>query len=129
MVDGKWSFEINAAETVPYSSFWKKELRHAVNYSQGQLERLDFKYTEKLSEEILKFIRKHNIQEIDAICSHGHTILHQPEKGFTLQIGNLPRLAKLVFRTVVCDFRTQDVNLGGQGAPLVPIGDRLLFSE
>ncbi len=127
--EGKWNFKILKARTIPYSSYWKNELREAINYSQEQLERLDFKYTEKLSEEILRFIRRNNIQEIDAICSHGHTILHQPEKGFTLQIGNLPRLAKLVFRTVVCDFRTQDVNLGGQGAPLVPIGDRLLFSE
>lgn len=125
----KWSFEILKAETIPYSSYWKNELREAINFSQEQLERLDFKYTEKLSEEILGFIRRNNIQEIDAVCSHGHTILHQPEKRFTLQIGNLPRLAKMIFRTVVCDFRKQDVECGGQGAPLVPIGDQLLFAE
>lgn len=125
----KWNFDILAAETVPYSSFWKEELREAVNFSEEQLERLDFKYTEKLSEEILKFIKKHNILEIDAICSHGHTILHQPEKGFTYQIGNLPKISKMLGQTVVCDFRVQDVALGGQGAPLVPIGDRLLFPE
>lgn len=124
-----WNFEILKAETIPYSSFWKNELREAISYSEEQLNRLDFKYTEKLSEEILRFIQRNNIQEIDAICSHGHTILHRPEKGFTLQIGNLPRLAKVISRTVVCDFRTQDVKMGGQGAPLVPIGDRLLFSE
>jgi anhydro-N-acetylmuramic acid kinase len=125
----KWDFEILAAETVSYSSFWKDELREAINYSNEQLERLDFKFTEKLSEEISKFIKKHNIQEIDAICSHGHTILHQPDKGLTYQIGNLPRISKLLGQTVVCDFRVQDVELGGQGAPLVPIGDKLLFSE
>ena len=82
-----------------------------------------------MAEEISGFIQRNNIQELDAICSHGHTIRHQPEKEFTLQIGNLPRLAKLISRTVVCDFRVQDVKLGGQGAPLVPIGDRLLFPE
>lgn len=125
----KWSFEILAAETVPYTSFWKDELRDAINYSEEKLERLDFKYTEKLSEEISKFIRKNAIHEIDAICSHGHTVLHQPNRGFTYQIGNLPRIAKMLGQTVVCDFRTQDVELGGQGAPLVPIGDKLLFSE
>lgn len=124
-----WNFKILAAETVPYSLYWKNELREAINYSQEKLERLDFKYTEKLSEEILKFLKKHNIQGIDAVCSHGHTILHQPDKGFTYQIGNLPRISKTLLQTVVCDFRVQDVELGGQGAPLVPIGDRLLFSE
>lgn len=125
----KWNFEIRSAETVPYSSFWKDELREAINYSREKLERLDFKYTEKLSEEISKFIKKHNILEIDAICSHGHTILHWPEKGLTYQIGNLPRLSKMLGQTMVCDFRVQDVELGGQGAPLVPIGDKLLFPE
>ena len=127
--EAKWHFEIRAAQTVPYSSFWKDELREAVNYSKEKLERLDFKYTEKLSEEISKFIKKYNILEINAICSHGHTILHRPEKGLTYQIGNLPRLSKMLGQTVICDFRAQDVALGGQGAPLVPIGDRLLFSE
>jgi anhydro-N-acetylmuramic acid kinase len=125
----KWNFKILVAETVPYSTFWKKELREAITYSEGKLERLNFKYTKKLSEEISNFIKKHNIQEIDAVCSHGHTILHRPEKGVTLQIGNLPRISKLLAKTVVCDFRVQDVALGGQGAPLVPIGDKLLFSE
>ncbi len=125
----KWNFEILVAETVPYSSFWKEELREAINYSREKLERLDFKYTEKLSEEISKFIKKYNILEIDAICSHGHTIMHRPEKGLTYQIGNLPRISKMLGQTVVCDFRVQDVEMGGQGAPLVPIGDKLLFSE
>ncbi len=127
--EAQWKFEIITAETVPYSSFWKDELRDAINYSEEKLERLDFKYTERLSEEISKFIRKNNVQEIDAVCSHGHTILHQPERGFTYQIGNLPRISKMIGHTVVCDFRVQDVELGGQGAPLVPIGDKLLFSE
>ncbi len=125
----KWNFEILAAETVTYSSFWKNELGEAINYSQEKLERLDFKYTEKLSEEISKFIKKYNILEIDAVCSHGHTVLHRPEKRLTYQIGNLPRISKMLGQKVVCDFRVQDVELGGQGAPLVPIGDRLLFSE
>ncbi len=124
---GKWNFEIGAAETIPYSLFWKDELRRAINFSKEQLERLDFKYTEKLSDEISNFIKRNNIQEIDAVCSHGHTILHRPEKGLTYQIGNLPRIAKSLGQKVVCNFRVQDVKLGGQGAPLVPIGDFLLF--
>lgn len=130
--DGKsisWKFKILQAETVPYSPFWKKELQAAFAYSKHKLEKLDFKFTEKLADEINSFIRRNNIQSIDAVCSHGHTIFHQPDKGFTYQIGNLPRLAQLISQKVVCDFRVQDVALGGQGAPLVPIGDELLFSE
>ncbi|HRZ32503.1 MAG TPA: anhydro-N-acetylmuramic acid kinase, partial [Flavobacterium sp.] len=86
-------------------------------------------YTDYLGNTIKKFIDKHKSHLIDAVCSHGHTILHQPQNGLTLQIGNLPKIATIVGKTVVCDFRVQDVELGGQGAPLVPIGDRLLFSE
>jgi len=86
-------------------------------------------YTKLLSTIISNFIEKNEIKNLDAVCSHGHTILHQPEKGLTLQIGNLPKIASLTNQTVVCDFRVQDVKLGGQGAPLVPIGDRILFSE
>lgn len=125
----QWRFQILSAETIPYSSYWKEELREAINYSEEKLERLDFKYTQKLCDEIAGFISRNNIQEIDAVCSHGHTIFHQPDKGYTYQIGNLPRLAKMLGQRVVCDFRTQDVELGGQGAPLVPIGDRLLFPD
>ena len=72
---------------------------------------------------------KYKLESIDAVCSHGHTILHQPQNGITLQIGNLPELATLCNQKIVCDFRVQDVELGGQGAPLVPIGDALLFSQ
>src|SRR5690554_5203234 len=128
-VQGKWKFEIKKCETVPYSPFWKKELQQAVHFSKEQLERLNFKYTEKLSDDISGFIRKNHIREIDAVCSHGHTVLHQPEKGLTYQIWNLPRISKSLGLKVVCNFRIQDVKLGGQGAPLVPIGDRLLFPE
>ena len=71
----------------------------------------------------------HNIKNLDAVCSHGHTVFHQPQKGLTLQIGNLPELANYNSQTLVCDFRVQDVVMGGQGAPLVPIGDALLFSK
>lgn len=127
--NNKWEYTIQTAETIPYSLDWIKKLKNAVDFSDNQLIELNDKYTEYLGQIILHFIKKNNITTIDAICSHGHTILHQPQNGFTLQIGNLPKIAQIVNQKVVCDFRVQDVQLGGQGAPLVPIGDRILFSE
>lgn len=123
-----WSFEILECETIPYSESWVQQLKSAVNYNQNQLQELNQNYTQLLGQIIAAFIEKHQIKNIDAVCSHGHTILHQPQNGFTLQIGNLAEIAAYCKQTVVCDFRVQDVKLGGQGAPLVPIGDRILFA-
>ncbi len=125
----KWTFEILESETIPYHSEWIARLKTAVNYSESQLETLNKSYTKLLGTIISDFIEKYQLQDLDAVCSHGHTILHQPQNGFTLQIGNLPDIAALTNQKVVCDFRVQDVQMGGQGAPLVPIGDRILFSE
>ncbi len=127
--DSKWDFEILETETISYDSNWLQTLKDAVDYDEQQLITLNIDYTDLLAEIISKFIKVHDLQNIDAICSHGHTILHQPQNGFTLQIGNLPHLAKALKQTIVCDFRVADVALGGQGAPLVPIGDRILFSN
>ena len=126
---GRWTFEIFQSETVSYSEEWLNKLKNAIHFNPTELEELNVAYTKLLASIISNFISKHNLTEIDAVCSHGHTILHQPQNGFTLQIGNLPIIRDLVNQTIVCDFRVQDVQLGGQGAPLVPIGDELLFSE
>jgi len=124
-----WKFQIINSETISYSSAWVQKLKEGISYSEENLKILNKEYTVYLAEVINQFINKHKLKNLDAVCSHGHTILHQPDKGITLQIGNLPELATLIQQNVVCDFRVQDVNLGGQGAPLVPIGDELLFSE
>lgn len=129
ITDGKWNFEIREAETVPYDDIWVNTLKTAVDFSEWELKKLNEDYTELLAKVIENFIDKHKLQDLDAICSHGHTILHQPQNGFTLQIGNLPEIANTLNQTVVCDFRVTDVALGGQGAPLVPIGDRILFAD
>ena len=127
--DGKWDFSIFECETVPYSKEWTEILKAAIDFSRIELEKLNADYTELLANIISAFIKKNNIENLDAVCSHGHTILHQPQNGYTLQIGNLPQIATLTGQKVVCDFRVDDVKLGGQGAPLVPIGDRILFSD
>lgn len=124
-----WSYQITAAETIPYTQNWQKILSEAVNYDEHKLRKLDHDYTHLLGKVISEFLAKNDIFDPHAVCSHGHTIKHEPENGFTLQIGNQPELAKLLNCKVVCDFRVQDVQLGGQGAPLVPIGDELLFGE
>ena len=126
---GHWTFSIHNFETIPYDEFWKERLGRLVSFSKDELALIDISYTLVLAELINQFISKFNIKGIDAVCSHGHTALHDPENGLTYQIGNLMGLAIETDKLVVCDFRVQDVALGGQGAPLVPIGDKLLFSD
>lgn len=127
--EGQWDYDIGVAGTIPYPEHWSTALREAIDYSEGELEDLNKAYTEFLSQVISGFIIENKIDHLDAICSHGHTVLHRPEEGITFQIGNLPELARATGHFVVFDFRVQDVELGGQGAPLVPIGDRLLFGD
>jgi len=129
IINGKWDFQILESETIGYSQEWIDLLKNAVGFSESELIKLNKEYTLLLGNSISAFISKHQLKAIDAVCSHGHTILHQPKNGITLQIGNLPEIATICNQKVICDFRVQDVELGGQGAPLVPIGDRLLFSE
>ena len=129
IIENKWSFRLIAYETIAYSKEWVNKLKSAVDFNGNELVVLDQDYTIYLSTIINNFIAKNQIKNIDAVSSHGHTVLHQPQKGITLQIGNLPQMAQLINQTVVCNFRLQDVQLGGQGAPLVPIGDELLFSD
>ena len=127
--NGKWSFKIEESLTVSYDQEMVEQLKEAVGYSEFELEKLNQRYTEVLGKIIKDFIEKFQLKNLDAVCSHGHTILHQPDNGVTLQIGNLPSIATIIKEKIICDFRVQDVKLGGQGAPLVPIGDRILFSD
>ena len=125
----KWEFNIIHAQTMSYTSYWKTTLETLVALTPEALLELDKAYTTYLGSVIKDFIQIHQISRIDAICSHGHTAWHKPEQGETYQIGNRNTIANYLKQKVVCDFRVQDVTLGGQGAPLVPIGDALLFSE
>lgn len=127
--DKHWEFKIHHAETIKYSSEWKSTLSQLVTMPMEQLKAVDFKYSEHLAMIISNFIDTNAIETIDFIASHGHTALHQPESGLTYQIGNQQILADQLNYKIICDFRVQDVKFGGQGAPLVPIGDRLLFND
>lgn len=127
--DDKWRFTMNTAETISYPKLWFNKLKRLTHNTLQELEQLDIEYSAFLAQTIKKFIAKHKLTATDAVCSHGHTALHRPENGLTYQIGNLEFIADVLNTTVVCDFRSQDVGLGGQGAPLVPIGDALLFPD
>ena len=124
-----YGFEILQTESINYSEIWKNELKEAFAYSGRKLIKIDTDYGVFLGELVRKFILKNEIKNLDFIASHGHTIFHKPEENYTLQIGNGAHLAHAAQVKVICDFRIQDVAMGGQGAPLVPIGDQLLFSE
>jgi anhydro-N-acetylmuramic acid kinase len=126
--EGKFNFKLKAAETIPYSKAWKQNLRNAFDASEEELCKLDISYGNYLGAFVNSFIKKNEISEVDFIASHGHTIFHKPNEGYTLQIGNGKTICDVTGLKVICDFRSQDVKLGGQGAPLVPIGDELLFS-
>jgi len=128
-LDKKWQFKILHAQTMPYDTFWTKTLEVVIEKNSSEINEIDEAYAMYLSKKINLFIKKNEITDLDAVCSHGHTVFHQPKNKYTLQIGNHPTLASSLGQTVICDFRVQDVQLGGQGAPLVPIGDKLLFSD
>ncbi len=127
--NGKWHYRFLKCETIAYSNIWLIKLKNLVELSKNNLEQVNLDYTFYLASVINEFLEKNQISDVDFISSHGHTALHQPENGITVQIGNKQELSNLTKHTVICDFRIQDVLLGGQGAPLVPIGDKLLFSE
>jgi len=126
-IGASWSYSFLATQTVAYSSAWQSRLAALMVSSEEEIQEVNDRYTDLLAETIQKFIYDKQLGALDAVCSHGHTLFHEPEKGLTFQLGNQKKLAKRLGLKVVCDFRVQDVALGGQGAPLVPIGDLLLF--
>lgn len=123
-----WKFKIKSAETIPYSEEWKEILKNLPELQGEKLIDYHIQYGEYLGEAAKGFITRHQLIP-DFISSHGHTIFHQPLRGFTFQLGGGQAMVTSSGFKVICDFRTKDVALGGQGAPLVPIGDELLFSD
>lgn len=124
-----WSFELEAAQIIPYTPSWSKRLMRAHTLSAEQLLALDAEYGTHLGTLCKAFIKKHKITGLHFIASHGHTIFHQPGNKFTFQLGNGNAIHAASSFPVVYDFRTLDVLYGGQGAPLVPAGDQLLFHD
>lgn len=125
----EWSFKILKAETIPYPKKWEDQLRNSIHLSTQELLTLNAEYGFYLGKSVRNFINAHDLKNIDLIASHGHTVFHQPQKKFTLQIGDGRAIKLETGLPVVYDFRVQDVLMDGNGAPLVPIGDELLFSQ
>lgn len=126
--NGKFSFKIVKAETITYTRLCASTLKNAHNLKALQFVSVNASYGKLIGEEINRFLKKTN-KKAKAIASHGHTIFHKPELGFSAQIGCGATIAAVTKITTVCDFRSLDVANGGQGAPLVPIGDKLLFGN
>lgn len=124
----KWEFNAGQATTSIYPDHIREKLTNACHLSGMELSHLDIRLGEFMASEINDFIRKYNVKP-DYIASHGHTIFHQPQRNLTLQIGNGAVIAAKTGTDTIVDFRSLDIALGGQGAPLVPMGDQLLFSE
>jgi len=126
--NNKWVYQIVNAETIIYSDLWKEKLLSLETTDALTFQQSNVDYGFYLGQRVSDFIVKNNIRA-DFVSSHGHTIFHQPEKKLTVQIGAGSAIASKCKLTVINDFRSLDVALGGQGAPLVPIGDKLLFPD
>lgn len=127
---GKWNYEIVAADCYDYSSEWVDRLQHAVQLPAMDYLLLHAEYGHYLGEQVNRFINTGNLHhKVHLIASHGHTSFHNPGKKMTAQLGDGAAIAAATGLPVVSDLRTMDVAFGGQGAPIVPIGQKLLFPQ
>lgn len=122
----EWNYTIRSAETHPYPEEWRIRLGSMHLTDAQTFWKHHIAYGHYLGIKAKTFLNSSGPVP-DLICSHGHTVFHQPESGFTMQAGAGEAIAAETGIPVISDFRAADVALGGQGAPLVPIGDRLLF--
>jgi len=121
-------FEIVDSSTINYDSDLKGRLQSAGSLSAYKLIELHREYGRWMGEQVVRFLKTHNLN-VDLIASHGHTVFHEPTKNINFQIGDGAAIAATTGITTVSDFRSLDITLGGQGAPLIPIVDRDLFGE
>ncbi len=122
------SYKIIKSDTIPYSADQKNKMRSLPYLNVENYFKLHHQFGKFIGKEVGNFLKGMS-EKPEAIASHGHTVFHQPLKGYTTQIGCGATIAAYSGITTVCDFRSMDVALNGQGAPLVPIGDELLFGN
>lgn len=126
--DKQWHYSLSAAETIAYDAKNTAMLKEAYHADNDKIQEIDREYGYWLGWQVNNFIKKHQLAP-DLISSHGHTVKHQPKAGITMQIGCGNAIANTCGITTINNFRLADVKKGGQGAPLVPVGDHLLFSD
>lgn len=120
-----WGYHILEATTIKYSPELTERLRNAAKLSGEELIKLHMEYGHYVGRTIKEFLEN---KQVDFVASHGHTVFHQPHLGYTFQLGDGETTASYLNSPFVCNFRNKDVALGGQGAPLVPNGEKFLFS-
>ncbi len=129
-VRGQWSYEILEADCRTYDLYWQNALKHAANLSVSELLKLNTAYGHFLGQQVLDFIQQHHIHhQVHFLASHGHTIFHEPHAQCSFQLGDGASIAAITSLPVISDLRALDIALGGQGAPIAPIGDKLLFGN
>lgn len=129
-VSGKWNYEIKAASCYPYEEEWISRLKNAITLNALDYQLLHAAYGHHLGYLVNRFIQEHNLQhQVQLIASHGHTTFHVPAKKMTAQLGDGAAIAAVTGINVVSDLRAMDVAKGGQGAPIVPAGERLLLGD
>lgn len=126
--DDRWTYTIGEGETIQYDPSIYYKLKKSASKVKSEQELLDLEFGDWIGEKAIKFIQKHNLN-LDFISVHGHTVIHEPENNISWQLGAGNEIAKKNGITTITDFRSKDISLGGQGAPLVPIGDFKLFNE
>lgn len=126
--EGETQFELIAGQTIPYPAPWQERLKHLMNLNGAALMEEDAALGKWMGEQAAAFLKSKQLH-CELIGSHGHTVFHRPDLEFSTQIGNGAHIAVQTGIPVVCDFRSTDIALGGQGAPLVPLGDRELFGK
>jgi anhydro-N-acetylmuramic acid kinase len=127
---GTWSYEIIAADCYEYSEEWKGRLQNATSLNALDYQLLHADYGHYIGKEVNRFIEEKSLHfKVGLIASHGHTTFHVPQKKMTAQLGDGAAIAAKTGLPVVSDLRALDVAFGGQGAPIVPIGEKLLLKE
>ncbi len=129
-IAGNWNYEIVAADCIEYDEAWQDKLRLATEMNARDYQLLHADYGRFIGLKINEFIEANNLQlKINLVSSHGHTTFHLPEKKMTHQLGDGAAIASVTRLPVVSDLRALDVAFGGQGAPIVPMGEKLLFPD